>query len=95
MITGFAARETEKIWHGTVSRRLPISIQRIGRRKLRMLNNARDLDDLRVPPGNRLERLKGNRKGQHSIRIKTSGGFASGGLTATRIRSKSPITIRQ
>ena len=69
MITGFADRETERIWHGTVSRRLSVSIQRIGRRKLRMLNNARNLDDLRVPPGNRLERLKGNRKGQHSIRI--------------------------
>lgn len=69
MITGFADRETEKIWHGTLSRRIPVQIQRIGRRKLRMLNNARDLEDLRVPPGNRLERLKGNRKGQHSIRI--------------------------
>jgi len=69
VITGFADRETEKIRHGTVSRRLPVSIQRICRRKLRMLNNARDLDDLRVPPGNRLERLKGNRKGQYSIRI--------------------------
>lgn len=69
VITGFAVRETERIWHGTVSRRLPVQIQRIGRRKLRMLNNARDLDDLRVPPGNRLERLKGDRKGQYSIRI--------------------------
>jgi len=69
VITGFADRETEKIWHGTVSRRLPVQIQRIGRRKLRILNNARDLEDLRVPPGNRLERLRGDRKGQYSIRI--------------------------
>jgi len=69
VITGLSDRETEKIWHGTVSRRLPVQIQRIGRRKLRILNNARDLEDLRVPPGNRLERLRGDRKGQYSIRI--------------------------
>ena len=48
---------------------LPRDIQRVARRKLRMLNNARTLEDLRIPPANRLESLKGNRKGQHSIRI--------------------------
>jgi len=69
MITGFRDRETERIWQGTPSRRLPASIQRIARRKLRMLNNARRLDDLRIPPGNRLEALKGRRKGQYSLRI--------------------------
>ena len=69
MIRGFRDRETERIWRGQRSRRLPGDIQLIARRKLRMLNNARTLDDLRVPPANRLERLKGNRAGQHSIRI--------------------------
>ena len=69
MITGFRDGETEKIWEGKVSRRLPRDIQAIARRKLRMLNNAHKLDDLRIPPANRLEALKGKRKGQHSIQI--------------------------
>ncbi len=69
MITGFRDRETEKIWEGKVSRRLPQDIQAIARRKLRMLNNAHKLDDLRIPSANRLEALKGKRRGQHSIRI--------------------------
>ena len=69
MITSFSDRETEKLWEGNVSRRLPNDIQAIARRKLRMLNNAHRLDDLRVPPANRLEALKGKRKGQYSIRI--------------------------
>ncbi len=69
MIKSFRSREAEKIWNGTRSKRLPQSIQQIARRKLRMLNNARSINDLRVPPANRLEALRGNRKGQHSIRI--------------------------
>ena len=69
MIKSFHSRETEKIWDGIRSKRLPHSIQQIARRKLRMLNNARSLNDLRIPPTNRLEVLRGNRKGQHSIRI--------------------------
>lgn len=69
MIRDFADKETEKIWQGTPSRRLRGDIQAIARRKLRMLNNASNLHDLRVPPANRLEALKGNRKRQHSIRI--------------------------
>jgi len=69
MITGFKDRETEKIWEGNFSRKLPRDIQEVARRKLRMLNNAHSLDDLRIPPANRLEALKGKRKGQHSIRI--------------------------
>ena len=69
MIRNFADREAEKIWGGTPSRRLPGDIQPVARRKLRMLNNALNLDDLRIPPANRLEALKGDRKGQHSIRI--------------------------
>ena len=69
MILNFAEKETERIWAGEVSRRLPTEIQSIARRKLRMINNARRLDDLRIPLANRLEALKGNMKGQHSIRI--------------------------
>jgi toxin HigB-1 len=69
MIHKFADKEAERIWAGTPSRRLPANIQAVARRKLRMLNNAQTLDDLRIPPANRLEALRGNRKGQHSIRI--------------------------
>ncbi len=69
MITGFRDRETARIWEGKPSRRLPTDIQAIARRKLRMLNNAQSLADLRIPPANRLEALKGRRKGQYSIRI--------------------------
>lgn len=69
MIRAFADREAARVWSGEVSRRLPTDIQVVARRKLRMLNNAATLEDLRVPPANRLEALKGVRKGQHSIRI--------------------------
>jgi len=69
MIKSFRGKETEKIWQGLPSRRLPGDIQQVARRKLRMLNNAQTLNDLRVPPANRLEALQGRRAGQHSIRI--------------------------
>ena len=69
MIRNFADKDAEKIWGGAPSRRLPASIQSVARRKLRMLANASVLEDLRIPPANRLEALKGQRKGQHSIRI--------------------------
>lgn len=69
MIIGFKCRETEKIWTGLSSRKFPNNIQKAARRKLRMLNNARIINDLKVPPGNRLESLKGSRAGQMSIRI--------------------------
>ncbi len=69
MIRSFGDKETEAVWRGEVSRRLPRDIQQVARRKLRMLNSARTLSDLRVPPANRLEVLKGERKGQYSIRI--------------------------
>jgi proteic killer suppression protein len=69
MIVGFASRETELIWSGRRSRKLPSDIQPIALRKPRMLNQARVLPDLRMPPANRLEALRGNRAGQHSIRI--------------------------
>lgn len=69
MIRSFAGKEAEKIWRGVASRKLPPEIQRVARRKLRMLNAAVTLEDLRAPPANRLEALKRDRKGQHSIRI--------------------------
>lgn len=69
MIQSFDDRETETIWSGVRSRKLPSDIQAIALRKLRMLNQAKVLEDLRIPPGNRLEALKGSRSGQHSIRI--------------------------
>jgi len=69
MIRDFASKETKKIWRGDVSRRLPRNIQQLALRKLFMLDKAQTLDDLRIPPANRLEALKGKRKGQHSIRI--------------------------
>jgi proteic killer suppression protein len=69
MIASFRDREAETIWAGLRSRRLPADIQAAALRKLRLLNNARHIDDLRVPPGNRLEVLRGDRSGQHSIRI--------------------------
>jgi antitoxin HigA-1 len=69
MIQGFANSEAELIWSGRRSRKLPADIQNVALRKLRLLNQARVLGDLRVPPGNRLEALRADRQGQHSIRI--------------------------
>jgi toxin HigB-1 len=69
MIVSFADSETATIWEGRRSRRLPPDIQGSALRKLRVLNNAQRLGDLRVPPANRLEALKADRSGQHSIRI--------------------------
>jgi len=69
VIKFFKCKETEKIFGRFYSKKFPTDIQRAAFRKLRMLNRAEDLNDLRVPPGNRLEALKGRRKGQYSIRI--------------------------
>ena len=69
MIKSFGDKETEKIWHGSYSKKFPTDIQPIARRKLRMINNAQDINDLRVPPGNKLEKLKGNLRDFWSIRI--------------------------
>jgi len=69
MIESFASEETEKIFRGQVSKKFPKDIQRTARRKLIYLDDAEDLQDLLAPPGNRLEKLKGDRAGQHSIRI--------------------------
>jgi len=69
VIESFSSDETEKIFHGMTSTKLPKDIQRTARRKLLYLDDALDLQDLLAPPGNRLEKLKGNRAGQYSIRI--------------------------
>lgn len=69
MIESFASDETKKIFLGNTSTKLPEEIQRTARRKLLYLDDADDLQDLPAPPGNRLEKLKGDRAGQHGIRI--------------------------
>jgi proteic killer suppression protein len=69
VIRTFKDKETQKIFERQRSRKLPSDIQQVALRKLRMLNRAETLQDLRVPPANRLERLVGNRNGQYSIRI--------------------------
>jgi toxin HigB-1 len=69
MIVSFGTKETEKIWNGQRVKNLPLEIQQIGRRKLRMLNNSQNIMDLRVPPSNKLEKLSGKLDGFYSIRI--------------------------
>lgn len=69
MIKNFGDSETEKIWKGIRSKKLPSEIQSVARRKLRMLNSSQNINNLRVPPDNRLEKLKGNLSEFHSIRI--------------------------
>ena len=69
MIKSFADKETENLFARQFSRKLPQNIQRIARYKLEILDAAELLDDLRIPPGNRLEKLSGDREDQHSIRI--------------------------
>ena len=69
MIKSFRDAETEKVFRREYSRRLPTDVQQSALRKLRMLNNAVNINDLRVPPANRLEKLYKDREGQHSIRI--------------------------
>ena len=69
MIASFRDEAAEAVWHGRFTPKLPNQIQAVARRKLRMLDAAQCLDDLRIPPNNRLEALRGDRAGQHSIRI--------------------------
>lgn len=69
MIKTFADKETEKIYNQAFSRKMPQSIQKVALRKLIMIDNAKMLDDLRIPPSNHLEKLSGDRNGQYSIKI--------------------------
>ena len=69
MIRSFRGRESEKLFRREKNRALPAELQRVALRKLFQLDAAESLEDLRVPPGNRLEALRGDRRGQHSIRV--------------------------
>ena len=69
MIKSFKDKETERVWNGEFSSKLPNEMQQIARRKLRMINNSFSINDLRIPPSNRLEKLKGDLKKFYSIRI--------------------------
>ncbi len=69
MIKEFGNKETELIWNAIQSRKLPIEIQNVARRKLRMINSSQDINDLRIPPANHLEKLKGDFSEYYSIRI--------------------------
>ena len=69
MITSFGSKQTKKIWDGERVKGLATELQEMARRKLRMLNNSQNLTDLKVPPSNKLEKLKGNLKEYYSIRI--------------------------
>ena len=69
MIKSFKCRETERIFNGHFSRKLPNDIQRVAARKLEILHAASQLNSLKIPPNNRLEKLKGKRSEQHSIRV--------------------------
>ncbi len=69
MVLSFGTKETEQIWSGVRVKKMPLEIQDVGRRKLRMLNNSQDIADLRIPPSNRLEKLSGKLGEFYSIRI--------------------------
>ena len=69
MIRSFGSKDTERIWHEQYVKRVDRTVQRAALRKLELIHAAMDVDDLRVPPGNHLERLVGDRRGQHSIRV--------------------------
>nr|WP_120491958.1 type II toxin-antitoxin system RelE/ParE family toxin [Corynebacterium lactis] len=69
MIRSFGNKDTERIWHEQYVKRMDRSVHRVALRKLEMIHAAQDAEDLRIPPGNRLERLVGDRRGQYSIRV--------------------------
>lgn len=69
MIRSFSDKATERLWNGQYVKAIERTVQRAALRKLELIHAAKDVEDLRIPPGNRLERLMGKRKGQHSIRV--------------------------
>ena len=89
MILSFGSKVTEKIWEGERVKKIPNKFQEIGRRKLRMLNNAQKLADLQIPPSNKLEKLKGSLKEFYSIRVndqwRTIFQWSSGNASAVEI----------
>ncbi len=86
MILSFGSKETEDIWNGIRAKKLPIEMQQIARRKLRMLNNALDIADLRIPPANRLEKLSGNLKIFIASASTSNGASYFSGTAATQAR---------
>jgi proteic killer suppression protein len=94
MIRTFADKNTERLLLRENIKRFGRKLQRAGLRKLILLDEAESLEDLRVPPGNRLEKLTGDREGQHSIRINDHGESVFAGAKETRTKSKLPIIIR-
>ena len=88
MIISFGSKETEKIWNGIRVKKLPIEIQNIGRRKMRMLNNSQDIADLRIPPSNRLEKLTGNLKEFIVLELINNGESSLFGVTETQVKLK-------
>ncbi len=96
MIESFRDKEAEKIINRQFSSKLPQNIQHIARKKLIILDAATELNDLRIPPGNRLEALKGDRKSRHSIRIdEINGGYVLNGWQTTLMMLKLQIIIRR
>ena len=95
MIVSFGSKDTEKIWQGERVKKIPLEIQRVGRRKLRMLNNSQNLSDLRIPPSNRLERLKGKEKDFYSIRINNQWRIVLNGKTIMPMKSRLLIIINE
>ena len=89
MIISFGSKETEKIWNGERVKNLPLDIQQIGRRKLRMLNNSQNLIDLKIPPSNKLEKLSGKMNDFYSIRINDQWRIAF----KWEVRNASEVTI--
>jgi proteic killer suppression protein len=86
MIVSFKDADTKRLWDSGASRRIPAKIRRVASRKLAMLNNVKEVELLRVPPANRLEKLSGDRRGQYSIRVNDNTAFALFGVTEMRIR---------
>ena len=95
MIKTFRDRTTEAVFNGESPKGFPADLVKVARRKLRYLHAAHSLGDLRAPPGNRLETLAGNRKGQHSIRINDHSGCASFGRHKVRQKSRLSITTEK
>ena len=94
VIKSFRDRETERIFQGEFARRIPKDIQRIAARKLAIIEAVTQLDTLRVPPSNRLEKLKGERADNTASESTTNGAFASRGAQATRTTLRLRITTR-
>jgi len=86
MIISFGSKQTEQIWNGVRVKKMPIEIQNVGRRKLRMLNNSQDISDLRIPPSNRLEKLTGKLKNIIAFGLTNNGELYSFGKTETQAK---------